>query len=243
MSRVALVTGASTGIGAETARVLAKNHEVIVHYNRSQVAARQVAAEIEAGGGRAALVQADLTSEAGCLALANWVKAHYDHLDVLVNNAGGLVRRQAARELEWELLEEVFALNVFSVMKLSSLCIPLLEKGDYPCIINITSIAARHGAPSATPYGAAKGAVDSFTRGLAKELAPTIRVNAVAPGVVATPFHERYSTPERMQQWREQTPLRMIGEPIHIALTVDFLINNHFMTGETIDVNGGLWMR
>ncbi len=109
--------------------------------------------------------------------------------------------------------------------------------------MNTTSIAARHGAPTATLYGAAKGAIDSFTRGMAAELAPAIRVNAVAPGVIDTPFHERYSTPERMKKFLENTPLKRNGRPADVARAIRFLIENNFITGETIDVNGGLFMR
>jgi len=102
----------------------------------------------------------------------------------------------------------------------SSFCIPLLEKGKNPCIINLTSIAVRHGAPTATIYGASKGAVDVFTRGLAKELAPTIRVNAVAPGVIVTPFHDGVTPPERMEQFREAAPLGRNGESKEIATAI-----------------------
>jgi 3-oxoacyl-[acyl-carrier protein] reductase len=188
-------------------------------------------------------VQADLSSEAGCDALYSEVSVMTNRLDVLVNSAGGLIRRQAVRELEWELMEQIFRLNVFSTMMVSRLCVPLLEKGKDPCIVNISSIAARHGAPSATIYGAAKGAVDSFTRGMAKELAPAIRVNAVAPGVIETPFHQKVSTPERMRQFRENTPLGRNGQAIHVATAIRFLIEDDFLTGETVDVNGGMFMR
>ena len=119
----------------------------------------------------------------------------------------------------------------------------MLEKGDGPCIINITSVAMRHGAPTASIYGASKAALDSFTRGIAKELAPAIRVNAVAPGVIITPFHDKVSTPEQLETWREGNPLKKNGNPIHIAETIKFLIDNDFVNGETIDINGGLFMR
>jgi len=164
-------------------------------------------------------------------------------LDVLVNNAGGLIKRQSVREYEWRLMEDIFALNTFSAMMVTSLCIPLLEKGTDPCIVNISSVAMRHGAPTATIYGASKSALDSFTRGIAKELAPTIRVNAVSPGVIISPFHDKYSTPEQLEAWREGNPLQKNGEPTHIAQTIKFIIENDFMHGETIDVNGGLYMR
>jgi 3-oxoacyl-[acyl-carrier protein] reductase len=242
MSKIIVITGASTGIGAETAQMLAEGNNIFIHYNASPQAAEQTAAEVQERGGTAHLVQADLSGEAGCDALYSEVSVMTNRIDVLVNNAGGLVQRQSVGELEWSLMERVFFLNTFSTMLLTSLFVPLLEKGTDPCIVNITSIAARHGAPTATPYGAAKGAVDSFTRGAAAELAPKIRVNAVAPGVIDTPFHERYSTPERMESFRKNTPLDRNGRPADVAKTVKFLIENNFITGETIDVNGGLFM-
>jgi 3-oxoacyl-[acyl-carrier protein] reductase len=243
MSKSLLITGASTGIGAATARRLAAGSEVIIHYHASPASAEEVAAAVRAAGGTAHLVQADLATEAGCRHLADFAAQRCPKLDVLVNNAGGLVRRHAARELPWQLLQDVFALNTFSAIMMSSLCIPLLERGHQPCIINVTSIAVRHGAPTATPYGAAKGALDTFTRGLAKELAPTIRVNAVAPGVIETPFHDKVSTPEKLAEFRAATPLQRNGQAEEIAATIDFLIGNLFMTGATVDVNGGLFMR
>ncbi|UCF98294.1 MAG: SDR family oxidoreductase [Spirochaetaceae bacterium] len=243
MAKIIVVTGASTGIGAQTARLLAEGNQIFIHYNASREAAEQTATEVQERGGTAHLVQADLFTEAGCDALYSEVSVMTNRIDVLVNNAGGLVQRQGVSEFEWGMMERVFALNTFSTMLLTSLFVPLLEKGTDPCIVNISSVAARTGAPTATIYGAAKGAVDSFTRGAAAELAPEIRVNAVAPGVIETPFHERYSTPERMEQFREKTPLKHHGRAADVARAILFLIENSFITGETIDVNGGLFMR
>ena len=241
--KVILVTGAGTGIGAATAVHLAAGNDVILHYNASAAEVEKVAAAVRERGGRAHTVRADLSHENGCRELAGYVHGEFDRLDVLVNNAGSMVRRQSARELEWELMEHTFALNVFSVMKLSSMLVPMLERAENSCIVNVTSIAMRHGAPTATIYGASKAAVDSFTRGIARELAPAIRVNAVAPGVIETPFHERFSTPERLEEMRQTTPLQRNGAPECIARTIGFLIDNEFVTGETVDVNGGLFMR
>jgi 3-oxoacyl-[acyl-carrier protein] reductase len=140
-------------------------------------------------------------------------------------------------------MARIFALNTFSTMMVTSLCIPLLEKGQNPCIVNMSSVAMRHGAPSATVYGASKAAVDSFTRGIAKELAPAIRVNAVAPGVILTPFHDKVTAPEKLEEFRQANPLQKNGEAIHIAMAVKLLIENDFINGETIDINGGLFMR
>ena len=243
MSKKILITGASTGIGAETARLLAKGNTVYVHYHSSKEPAEKVAADINANGGQAVVIQADLSKEAGCRTLVQAVAADTDRLDVLVNNAGGLIRRQGVPDFEWRLMEEIFALNTFSAMMVTSLCLPLLEKGDDPSIINITSVAMRHGAPTATIYGASKAALDSFTRGIAKELAPGIRVNAVAPGVIVTPFHDKVSTPEQLEAWRDGNPLKKNGDPIHIAAAIKFIIDNDFVNGETIDINGGQFMR
>jgi 3-oxoacyl-[acyl-carrier protein] reductase len=243
MKATILITGASTGIGAETARELAQGNRIFVHYNASKAEAEQTTRDVNSRGGEALLVQADLSTENGCRALLEEVSRNTDRLDVLVNNAGGLIRRLPARELEWGLMEQTFALNVFSAMMVSRLFIPLLEKGSAPCIVNISSIAIRSGAPSATIYGAAKGAVDVFTRGLAKELAPAIRVNAVAPGVIRTPFHDKVSTPQFMETSRQNTPLKRLGEAAHVARAIRFLVENDFLTGETLDVNGGLFMR
>lgn len=242
MGKTILITGASTGIGAATARLLAPDNELILHYNRSSEAAQQVAADVAAAGGTAHLVQADVMSEHGCRKIVAFATEQVGKLDALVNNAGGLIRRESARELTWQTMIEIFSLNTFSTMFLSSQCLPLLEQGQDPCIVNLTSIAVRHGAPTATIYGACKGALDTFTRGLAKELAPTIRVNAVAPGVIETPFHNGVTPPERMQAFADAAPLKRNGQPEEIATAIAFLIENRFTTGETLDVNGGLFM-
>jgi 3-oxoacyl-[acyl-carrier protein] reductase len=243
MPRSILITGAGTGIGAATARLLAAENEVVVHFCSSREAAEGVAADVQSAGGQAHLVQADLSNEAGCRALAEFAGERCGKLDLLVNNTGGLVRRCAARELRWQLMLDVFALNTFSTMMMSSLCIPLLERGENPSIVNVTSFAARHGAPTATIYGACKGALDSFTRGLARELAPTIRVNAIAPGVIDTPFHDKVTTPEKMEEFKSLAPLKRVGQPEEIATAIAFLADNLFTTGETIDINGGWSMR
>jgi 3-oxoacyl-[acyl-carrier protein] reductase len=243
MSKKLLITGASTGIGADTAIEFAAGNLVFVHFNSSTGAAQKVAEQVRELGGEAVTVQADLKSEAGCKALYAEVAKHTDALDVLVNNAGGLVRRETVDRVGWDSMIEIFSLNTFSAIMMTRLCIPLLKKGHESCVINLTSVAMRTGAPTATIYGASKGAIDSFTRGAAKELAPDIRVNAVAPGVIPTPFHEKYTPPERMEQFRENTPVKHHGSVNQIARTIRFLVENDYITGETIDVNGGLFMR
>lgn len=238
-----LITGASTGIGAETAKLLAKDNLIIVHYNSSVDKAEKVAESVKEAGGKALLVQADLSTEAGCSALMDFVEKEVDHLDLLVNSAGGMVQRMPADDVSWSVMEKIFALNVYSALMVTSRAIPLLKKGTDPSVVNLSSVAQRHGAPTATSYGAAKSAIDSFTRGAAKELAPHIRVNAVAPGVILTPFHDNVSSAEKLEQFRLSCPLQRNGEAHHIASTIKFLMENDFITGETIDVNGGIFMR
>jgi NAD(P)-dependent dehydrogenase (short-subunit alcohol dehydrogenase family) len=128
MNRTVLITGASTGIGAETARELAEGNRIFVHYNASKAEGQKTARDVQARGGEALLAQADLSTEKGCRTLFEEVSRHTDRLDVLVNNAGGLIRRMPARELDWSLMEQTFALNVFSALMVSRLFIPLLDK-------------------------------------------------------------------------------------------------------------------
>ena len=238
-----LITGASTGIGAASALELASGNEVFIHYNSSKDEAELVAAGVQAKGGTPHLVQANLMVAEGCESLYNEVANRTDTLDVLVNNAGGLLERHTVKDMNWDLMERIFALNTFSTMLMTRLCIPLLEKGTNPNVINMTSIAMRSGAPTATIYAASKSAIDSYTRGAARELAPAIRVNAIAPGVILTPFHDRYTSAERLEAMRENTPMGVHGVSEHISSAVRFLIENTFITGETIDINGGMFMR
>ena len=243
VSRTILVTGASTGIGAATAVHLAPGNQIIVHYNSSQKEAEKTVAAVKARGGTAQLIQANLASEDGCKSVADFIQNQYGKLDVLVNNAGGLIKQHGSQDITWDFLEKSFHLNTFSTIYLSTLCVPLLRQGSNSCVINISSAIIRSGGTVGPIYASAKGAVDVFTRSLARELAPKIRVNGIAPGVIQTPFHESVTPPEKMQEVIAMTPLKRTGEPIHIALVVAMLMDNEFMTGETIDVNGGLYMR
>jgi 3-oxoacyl-[acyl-carrier protein] reductase len=243
MARTILVTGGSTGIGAATCTELAPANTVLIHYNSSKGPAEEVARKVKAAGGTAHVFQADLTTEAGCRSLAEQVENTVDHLDVLVNNAGGLVKRQEVWELEWEMMEYIFALNTFSTMMMTRLLVPLLRNGTQANIINLTSIAMRTGSPTATLYAASKGAVDSFTRGAAKALAPDIRVNAIAPGVILTPFHDKYTPDEQLEKFRRATPVGEFVGPEEIARTVSYILGSRFLTGSTIDINGGMFMR
>ena len=240
---VAVVTGGSGGIGTAIAYDLAKDYRVIIQYHSSQDRASQLAKEINSSGGSCEIIQADLSSEAGCIDFAQKVRESTgESIDVLVNNAGGIVKRHNIKEITWDLIERHFSLNTFSTIMVSTLLLSCLEKGSNPCVVNITSGAVRTGGMTALLYGAAKGAIDTFTRGMAREVAPAIRVNSIAPGIIDTEFHLETS-PERMNQFIESTPLKKIGTSKQVAHVVRFLVENLFITGECVDINGGMLMR
>ncbi len=237
-----MITGASTGIGAATAREMAAGNTLFLHYNSSEREVGEVAVAVSEAGGTPHLLQADLSNKHGPERLAEQLGELTDALDLLVNNAGGLIKREGLEEIEWDTMEEIFTLNAFSTFMVTKLLLPALRAGYHPQIINMTSVAMRNGAPNALMYGASKGAVDTFTRGIAKSLAPQIRVNAIAPGVITTPFHEKYTSEEQLEAMRRNTPLQKFAEPAEIARAVRYLYESEFLTGATIDVNGGMYM-
>ncbi len=243
--QVILVTGASTGIGAAVARGFgACGARVVVHYNQSEDAARAVARDVEAAGGEALLYQADVTDAEQLRGLVDGVIQRWGKIDVLVNNAGSLVQRQKIQQATDELYETVFDLNLRSVFQLCRLAIPIMLRQGHGNIINVTSIAARNGGGNGSIlYASSKGAISTLTRGLSKELVGDhIRVNAISPGLILTPFHERFTTPEQFQALVETIPMRRAGTPEECAGAVLFLASDAlsgYITGQIIEINGG----
>jgi 3-oxoacyl-[acyl-carrier protein] reductase len=241
----AIVTGASTGIGRATAIALAEaGADVAVHYRTNREEAEETSRAVESHGRRAVLVQGDFSDvDAAGKAIEAAVSALGSPIDILVNNAGSLVARTPIEEMNAELWQEVIALNLSSVFFATKAALPHLGRGAR--IVNVSSIAARHGGgPGAFAYAAAKGGVVTLTRGLAKELAPReIRVNAIAPGVIETPFHDKFSTPELLETFRKSIPLGRLGTADECAGTILYLVSPlaAYVTGQTIDVNGGQW--
>lgn len=244
--RRALVTGAGRGIGRTIAETLAgAGAEVMVHFNASAAAAEEVVGNIRKQGGQAWSVGADLTDSAAVGRLFQTVKQRWPALDILVNNAGDLVKRCNVADADDELIDRVMRVNVHSALYVSRAAIPLLAKGQNPIILNLSSVAAHNGgAGGATIYASAKGAVHTFTRGLAKELAPKIRVNGIAPGVIHTDFHRIHSGEERLRGIAQATPLQRVGQADDCAAAAIFLCGDgaSFITGEIIEINGGLWV-
>ncbi|MDM0012893.1 glucose 1-dehydrogenase [Variovorax sp. J22P168] len=247
--KTALVTGASTGIGAAVAAgFAAQGMRVAVHYNSSADAAAKVVADITADGGTAFAVQGDVRDTAAIARVVRETQQHLGSIDVLVNNAGGLVKRVPIGELRDELFDEVLHLNARSVLAFCREVVPLMRtRGQGGSIINVSSVAARHGGgPGAYLYAGAKGFVSTATRGLAKELTgDRIRVNAVAPGVIQTPFHDQFSTPQMLEAFRGTIPMGRIGTPDECVGAFLFLASealSGYMTGQILEVNGGQYM-
>jgi 3-oxoacyl-[acyl-carrier protein] reductase len=241
----ALVTGSSTGIGAAVAKAYAAHGmRVVVHYNSSEEKARAVVDAIKAAGGEAHALKADVSSTAATVELVEKAAELLGGLDVLVNNAGALVKRVRIADMEDDVFDEIVNLNIRSVVMASKTALPHLAKSGKGCVINLASVAARNGGgPGATIYASAKAFVLNLTRGMAKEFNEQgVRVNAVSPGVIATPFHERFSTPEMLETMRKTIPMGRLGtadENVGAFLFLASPAMSGYITGQSIEVNGG----
>jgi 3-oxoacyl-[acyl-carrier protein] reductase len=247
-NKVVLITGASTGIGAAAARAFAAHgSKIVVHYNASKEAADKVAREVRAAGGEALLVGGDVTKSANVKRIVAEALAGFGRIDVLVNNAGGLVQRTRIEDYSEDFLHQVLDLNVIQVAMFMHEVVPAMRKQGGGNIINVSSIAARHGGGGgAIIYAGAKGFISTATKGWAKELVgDKIRVNAVSPGVITTPFHERYSTAEQLRAMQATIPMNRLGTAEECAGTFIYLASDamsSYVTGQVIEVNGGQYM-
>ena len=245
--KVALVTGASSGIGRATAVALAEcGAAVAVNFHRNESGAEATRAEVANAGGRAVVIQADVTRASDVSALVGRVVEELGPVDILVNNAGSLVERLKILELTEERWDEVIDLNLKSAFLCSQAVAASMMERKTGAIVNVSSIAGRNGgALGSIHYSTAKGGLITLTKGFAKELAPYgVRVNAVSPGVIDTPYHERFSTPEAMKAYVGGIPAGRVGAPEEVASVITFLASDaaSYLCGETIEINGGMLM-
>jgi 3-oxoacyl-[acyl-carrier protein] reductase len=245
--RVALVTGASSGIGAATAIVLADlGAHVAVGYHHNEKGAEQVGKTIAEAGGMVFTVRADVRKPEAARELVKRTADEMGPIDILVNNAGSLVKRMPILEITEETWDEIMDLNLKSAMVCSQAVAASMMERKRGAIVNVVSIAGRNGGgPGAGTYAAAKAALIAFTKSLAKEMAPhAVRVNAVSPGVIDTPFHEVFSTPAMIESFVKTIPMGRVGTPMECAHAIAFLASDaaSYIAGETLEVNGGQLM-
>lgn len=241
----AVVTGATSGIGFSTVRVLAeKGMNVIIHYHSNKDAAEKLAADVEKTYGvHAAIVGGDFSRKDEVYrAMGEAVKAiPGGKVDVLVNNAGSLIGRHTFENIPDGYWEEVISLNLSSAYYCTHALFKHFNEGAR--IVMVSSIAAENGGgPGAFAYAAAKGGMISMTRGLSKEFAGRgIRVNAVTPGVIETPYHEKFSTKERLRDMQTRIPMGRLGSSEECATVIGFLVSDEssYITGAVVPVNGG----
>ncbi|MGB5190676.1 SDR family NAD(P)-dependent oxidoreductase [Robiginitalea sp.] len=243
--KVAVITGATGGIGFQVAKRLGQDgYTVILNGIEDKAGAKRVE-ELTAEGITAEYYGFDVTDENAVTDNIKAIGKKYGKIDALINNAGGLGGRSRFEEMTTEFYRFVMALNLDSAFFVSRAAIPFLKKGENASIINYTSIAGWNaGGPGAGIYGTSKAAVHALTRALAKDLAEYgIRVNAVSPGTIDTPFHNQIKStkPEVFASWKNNILLGRLGQPEDVAAVVSFLVSDDaaFLTAETIQVGGG----
>lgn len=246
-NRAALVTGAGVGIGRAIAESLAEAGAFVgIHFHTSHEGAKASLAAAERRGGKAAVLQADLSNPDEARGLVDEFVARAGRLDILVNNAGSPIERVQLEDCSLDLWQQVLAVNLTSAFLVTQRAIPHLRASGRGVIVNNLSLSVHTGgANGAGSYAIAKGGLQVMTRTLARELAPAIRTNAIMPGVIETSHHDMFSTPERMEQYRHETPLGRNGTAADVAAAVRFLVSDEarFINGALIDINGGRFLR
>jgi 3-oxoacyl-[acyl-carrier protein] reductase len=246
--KTAFITGASRGIGFATAIALhrAGVRRFILHYNSHGAGVEELVDAVKADGAEAHVLQADLALVEGTAKLVEQYRSLAIPADILINNAGALVQRAKLAEVTADLYDQVMNLNTRSMYFLTQAVAPGMAARGWGRIVNLSSIAARNGGGlGASVYASSKAAVACFTKGMAKELAPQgIRVNAVSPGTVDNYFHEKYSTRQMLDGMLAQTPAGRLGDNEEVADTILFLCSDaaRYIYGQTIEINGGMYM-
>lgn len=239
MSKVAIVTGASKGIGKEIAKTLAKNEiKVIANYNNSEKEAKELKEELKKENIEIDIVKADVSTRKGTNKLAKYALEKYKKIDILINNAGISEYKLFTDETD-EDWQRVINTNLYSAFAMSQEVIPSMVHQKNGLIINISSAWGVVGGALEVIYSVSKAGIDGLTKALAKELGPSnIRVNSIAPGMINTKMNSNLNE-EEIENLKEETPLGKIGDPKDIAKCVKWLIEDEFTTGQIISINGG----
>jgi 3-oxoacyl-[acyl-carrier protein] reductase len=245
--QVALITGASSGIGAATAVAFAREGAAVaVNYHKNESGAESTAGAVRKLGREALMVKADVTRSADVKRMVETTLAKLGRIDILINNAGDLLARRNLPEITEDYWDQVMALNLKSVYLCVQAVWKQMAERKSGTIVNVSSIAGRNGGgPGAGVYAAAKGGLITYTKSLAKELVQYgIRVNGINPGVITTPYHERYSAPALMDKMVASIPMGRAGTSEETADVIVFLSSPaaRYMIGETVEVNGGMWL-
>ena len=239
MKKIAIVTGASRGIGREIAKTLArKNIQVIANYNKSEEAANNLKNELKEEDIEIDIKKADVSRREEAKQLVEYTLKKYGRIDILINNAGISEYKLFTDETD-EDWNKVINTNLYSAFAMSQEVIPSMIHNKQGCIINISSAWGVVGGALEVIYSVSKAGIDGLTKALAKELGPSnIRVNSIAPGYIETDMNKEFSE-EVLEQIKEETPLERIGKPEDIAKCVEWLIEDNFTTGQIISINGG----
>ena len=239
MEKVAIVTGASRGIGREIAKSLAKKGiKVIANYNKSEDSAKNLQEDLRQNGIEIDIVKADVSKREDCKELVNYTLQKYNKVDILINNAGISEYKIFTDETD-EDWNRVINTNLYSAFAMSQGVIPNMIHNKSGCIINISSIWGEVGASLEVIYSVSKAGMDGLTKGLAKELGPSnIRVNSIAPGAIDTDMNKNISKDE-LEELEAEIPLKKMGLPEDIAKCVNWLVEDNYTTGQVISINGG----
>lgn len=239
MKKIAIVTGASRGIGREIAKTLAKNNlQVIANYNRSEKEAKELKEELMKENIEIDIYKADVSKREEARELVKFALEKYNQIDILINNAGISEYKIVTDETD-EDWNRIINTNLYSAFVMSQEVIPNMIHNKKGCIINISSIWGMVGASLEVLYSISKAGMNGMTKALAKELGPSnIRVNAIAPGIIQTEMNHNLSE-EEIQQIKEEIPLERIGQSEDIAKCIKWLIEDNYTTGQIISVNGG----
>ena len=239
MEKIAIITGASKGIGKEIAKQLSQSGiKIIAGYNQSEKEAKQLKEELKKQNIEIDIIKADISKRENAKKIIQYTIEKYKKIDILINNAGISEYKIFTEETD-EDFHKIINTNLYSTFVMTQEAIPNMIQNKNGCIINISSIWGCIGASMEVLYSASKAGINGLTKALAKELGPSnIRVNAIAPGIINTKMNQKF-TKQELEQIQEEIPLEKIGNPEDIAKCVKWIIEDNYTTGQIIQINGG----